>query len=449
MMKKLFYVLVFLFFWQKISAQSSILQSYINQGLESNLSLKQENLELQKALKSIDIAKSNLFPKISFSPNYTLAAGGRRLDFPIGDLLNPVYSTLNQLTKTNNFPQVENVSQLLAPNNFHETKFVIQYPIFNPDIKNNIALQKEILQSEYAKKKYLEYELKHNIEHAYYQYLQSLEAIKIYENSRGVLLDINALNQKLLSSHVILKDVVLSSEYDLEKLEQQIVEAKKNNVLAKAYFNFLINRSLEEPVEADTVLISSLPLVNQLKTYTQSAYENRPEFDQINSGKRINQSLLNLQQKNAKLPQVFVGANTGFQGFGYNLSGQAYLIAQLGLNWDLFHGYEKKHKIEQTKISTEILNVKLEETKNQLQLQVLQNYKELQASISNLGSLKGGIEKTQKIYDLVNSRYKNGNAIFMEVSKAQNDLLIAKLTESLNKYDIWVKYADLKKVSGM
>jgi hypothetical protein len=37
----------------------------------------------------------------------------------------------------------------------------------------------------------------------------------------------------------------------------------------------------------------------------------------------------------------------------------------------------------------------------------------------------------------------------MEVSKAQNDLLIAKLTESLNKYDIWVKYADLKKVSGM
>jgi len=229
-MKKLFYVLAFLFFWQKISAQSSILQSYINQGLESNLSLKQENLELQKALKSIDIAKSNLFPKISFSPNYTLAAGGRRLDFPIGDLLNPVYSTLNQLTKTNNFPQVENVSQLLAPNNFHETKFVIQYPIFNPDIKNNIALQKEILQSEYAKKKYLEYELKHNIEHAYYQYLQSLEAIKIYENSRGVLLDLNALNQKLLSSHVILKDVVLSSEYDLEKLEQQIVEAKKKTM---------------------------------------------------------------------------------------------------------------------------------------------------------------------------------------------------------------------------
>jgi outer membrane protein len=448
-MKNLLKILVFTCFSQSLAAQSAILQSYINLGLESNLSLKQENLELQKALKNIDIARANLFPKISFSPNYSLAAGGRKLDFPIGDLLNPVYSTLNKLTSTNNFPQVENVSQQLAPNNFHDTKFAIQYPIFNPDIKNNIALQKEILQSEYAKKKYLEYELKHNIEHAYYQYLQSLEAIKIYENSRGVLLDLNILNQKLLANHVILKDVVLSAEYDLEKLDQQITEARKNSVLARAYFNFLINRSLEEPVEADTVLISSLPLTNELQSYVASAYENRPEFDQINSGKRVNQSLLYLQQKNAKLPQVFVGANTGFQGFGYNLAGQAYLVAQFGLSWDLFHGYEKKHKIEQTKISTEILNVKLEEVKSQMRLQILQKYKELQASVANLSTAKGGIQKTQKIYDLVNSRYLNGNAIFMEVSKAQNDLMIAKLSESLIKYDIWLKYADLKKASGL
>lgn len=448
-MKKLSILLVLAFVWQNTFAQSSILQTYINQGLESNLSLKQENLELQKALKSIDIAKSNLFPKITFAPTYSLAAGGRRLEFPIGDLLNPVYSTLNKLTNTNNFPQVENVNQQLAPNNFHDTKFAVQYPIFNPDIKNNIALQKEILQSEYAKKRFLEYELRHNIEHVYYQYLQSLEAIKIYGNSKSVLQDLNVLNQKLLANHVILKDVVLTSEYELEKLEQQIIEAKNNNDLAKAYFNFLINRSLEEPILADTSLIQSLPIVSDLGFYSQASFSNRPEFDQINSGKRINQSLLNLQEKNAKLPQVFIGANTGFQGFGYSFSNQAYLVAQLGLTWDLFHGYEKKHKIEQTKISTEILNVKLEEVKSQMQLQVVQKYKELQASISNLTSAKGGIEKTQKIFDLVSSRYKNGNAIFMEVSKAQNDLLIAQLTESLIKYDIWVKYADLKKVSGI
>ena len=68
-----------------------------------------------------------------------------------------------------------------------------------------------------------------------------MEAIKIYESSKTVLEDLNALNQKLLANHVILKDVVLTSEYELDKLEQQLIEANKNNDLARAYFNFLIN----------------------------------------------------------------------------------------------------------------------------------------------------------------------------------------------------------------
>ena len=83
---------------------SPILESYIQEGLKQNLGLQQERLELLKSAENITQAKANFMPKVTFNPNYTLAAGGRRLEFPIGDLLNPVYSTLNQLTKTNNFP---------------------------------------------------------------------------------------------------------------------------------------------------------------------------------------------------------------------------------------------------------------------------------------------------------------------------------------------------------
>jgi hypothetical protein len=47
--------------------------------------------------------------------DYFMAGGGRTVDFPVGDLLNPVYTTLNQLTGGNNFPQVTNQSILLNP----------------------------------------------------------------------------------------------------------------------------------------------------------------------------------------------------------------------------------------------------------------------------------------------------------------------------------------------
>jgi|GWRWMinimDraft_6_1066014.scaffolds.fasta_scaffold01632_1 outer membrane protein len=447
-MKKL---ILFILLWKittSINAQSKILDQYITSGIENNLSLKQEKLELNKAMKSIEIAKTSLFPRITFAPTYTLAAGGRRLQFPIGDLLNPVYNTLNKLTQSSSFPQVENVDELLAPNNFHDTKISLQYPIFNSDIKYNIALQKELLQTEYAKKKTLEFEIKHSIEIAYFQYLQAVEAIKIYEQSRGILQQVDQLNRKLVDQKVALKDVLLTSEYEITKLEQQIMVAQKNKDLAKAYFNFLLNKDLSEEIVIDSSLTNTLPIFPDLAILNENALVFRPEFNQINSGLKVNDANILLQQKNAKLPQVFVGGNMGFQGFGYTFTNQAYALAQFGISWDLYHGNEKKHRVQQSKISKSILELKKEELKKQILLQVNQNFRELQASVSNYHSTKGGIEKTQKILEIVNSRYKNGNAIFVEVSKAQNDDLISKLSESLAKYDVWVKFANLKKVSG-
>lgn len=448
-MKKLILaIFVFLTFLYS-KAQSLILDNYIKEAIESNSSLKQQDLELQKALKAIDIAKSSLFPKIAFNPNYTLAAGGRRLEFPIGDLLNPVYSTLNALTKTNSFPQVENVSELLAPHNFHDTRFSFQMPLFNADIKNNIAIQKQILTTEQSKRRFLAFELKSNTESAYYQYLQANEALEIFEQSIILRKQFVALNEKLVINQVALKDALLSAQYELSKLEQQFLEAQKNKEVARSYFNFLLNKDLNAPIEIDSIFIKKLPVFGKLAFYQEWAQDNRPELDQINAGKEVNLALLNLQQKNEKLPQVFLGGNTGFQGFGYKFNNQAYLVTQFGLNWDIFRGFEKKHKIAQTKIEGNILDEKQKQIKQMIELQVKMKYLETQAALSNLKPVEDAIAKSEKILELTESRYKNYNALIIEVNSAQNELLVAKLSASLARYSVWNKYADLKKASGL
>ena len=131
----LIYVLIF--DTQRIRAQSSILEKYIQHGLANNLALKQENFSIQKSLASLEEAKGLFMPQVSFIANYTTARGGRSIAFPVGDLLNPVYSTLNQLTGTSNFPTIANVNEQFLPNNFHETKIRIIQPLFNSDIYYN------------------------------------------------------------------------------------------------------------------------------------------------------------------------------------------------------------------------------------------------------------------------------------------------------------------------
>ena len=118
------------------SHAQSILDGYVQEGLQSNLALRQESLEVKRVAESLVQARALFYPRLTFNPTYSLAAGGRRLQFPIGDLLNPVYGTLNKLTGAERFPtNLENVDELLAPTNFHDTPVSVQYAIFNYDIQ--------------------------------------------------------------------------------------------------------------------------------------------------------------------------------------------------------------------------------------------------------------------------------------------------------------------------
>lgn len=447
-MKKAILLLALCPFVAFSQVSSPTLESYIQEGLKHNLSLQQESLEIAKAQENVKQAKANFSPKITFAPTYTVAAGGRRLSFPVGDLLNPVYTALNNLTNTNVFPQVENVNELLAPNNFHDTKFSFQYPIFNTDIRYNLLIQRDLLTAQEARKRIIENEVRYNITIAYLQYMQTLEAQKIFNTSRIVLSDFVKLNEKLVTNNVATKDVIYSAEYEVSKLDQQVAAMDKNRYTAQAYLNFLMNRDFGTDIIADTVFLDMNTQVN-VADMRQQSIVNRQEVSQLKANIQASQSAIKLQEMNAMRPQVFVGGTTGFQGTGYTFKNQAYVIGQVGLSWDVFHGHEKKSKIQQAKIQKNLLETKLEEVQKQIQLQVSQAYFELEAAQRTLPTAKDGTVKAEKYFKVVDSRYRNGQAILVEYLRAQNEVITAKLQETLTKYDILLKKAMLDKVAAV
>ena len=432
-----------------VAQQSAILNTYVQEGISSNHALKQQSLEIEKTLEAIQIARSNYFPKLTFNPTYTVASGGRRIEFPIGDLLNPVYGTLNQLTGSQAFPQVNNETILFAPNNFQETKVSFQLPLFNADIKNGMLIQQKMAASAEVKKRVLAHEIAYQIEVAYLQYLQALEAIKIYEESESFLTDYLQFNERLVKNDAALNDVVYASEYELSKLEGKRAEADKNVLVAAAYFNFLLNKSYDSPIIVDSMLLYQIPKLPNIADVHTSTLASRPELDQLKAGTEILDAQLHYQEKNALLPTAFIGGSTGFQGFGYSFKQQAFVIAQVGLNWELFHGYEKKHKIQQTRIDQLVLESKLSETEQQLKMQATQAYYELAASQKTLDAAITSEQKSRQLLEIVQKKYKNNTALYIEVFKAQNDTETANLQVSLARFDLLLKEAKLRYVSGL
>ncbi len=438
---------------QENSSSSAILDRYIEEGLAGNLLLKQEKLEVSKALQSLRQARALFYPQVTFSPTYSVAFGGRRLAFPVGDMLNPAYTALNELTGSDRFPtDIQNVNELLAPHNFHDTKVSFQYSLYNPEIKYNYLIQNSLLSAAEARFDVVAAEIRYAVAEAYYGYLKALKIQEIYKASRATLVELVRLNSRLADNNVVTKDAVLSAEYELSSADREGVEAEKNVSIAKAYFNFLLNRDLEEEIAADT-LVGKSPFTlsgqSDLQQLISLSLTGRPELKQLDYSLLAAKQGRQLQEKAAALPSLFIGGNAGFQGYGYRFKDQEYLVAQLGLRWDLFKGYEKKARISQAHIQEDMLRIRQTEASRRIMLEVTQAYYALRASEEGLKMAGASAEKARAYYVVVDSRYRNQNVLLLEYIKAANDWQAARVQQVLARYEFLTRQAHLERVTGL
>ena len=252
-MPRPFFLLLLFVFLQRpmLRAQTSItpspgiLDGYIHTGLDSNLALRQRNFDLQRARLDLQRARSLFYPQAGFSSQYTLADGGRTQSIPVGDLLNSVYSTLNQLTGSNRFPQVANQSVQFLPNDFQDTKMEISLPLLNPDLNHNRQVSGELINARQADVDIYRRELVRNIRQAYYQYLQAGKAVEIYHNALELVKENRRVSEKFVENRMATKEIVLRAQAQVSQVEVLPDRARQRtwtSATPPRYFNFLLNR---------------------------------------------------------------------------------------------------------------------------------------------------------------------------------------------------------------
>ena len=424
----------------------SVLDQYLRQGVESNLQLQQETLNYQRSVEGLAVARSYFMPNLLVNANYTLAGGGRTIQFPVGDLLNPVYATLNQLTGSERFPQITNVNEQLAPNNFHETTLRVIQPIFNPDIYFGYKAQKELVTVQQAQKLAYENELKYNILAAYYQYWQTEDALRVIENGQRILQEALRVNKKLVSTEKATRDAVYNTEYEISQLQQQHTEMQKNRDVGQAYFNFLLNRPLGEPILKDTLALAASSPTGQDVTALQTlALQQRQEIKQLQNALRANEQLLALNRSSAA-PRVVAVGDAGYQGFRYTFDNtQDYWLVQFRLTWDIFKGGEKRARTQQARIDYQVMENKLAQTRQQIEWQVIQAYRTLQAAEQSYQTAQAGAVSAEKTFQIMQAKYREGQAILLEFLDARNRITTAGLNVSIARYELLRAQADLQK----
>ncbi len=424
-----------------------MLEQYVKQGVASNLQLQQEQLQYQRSVEGLSLARSYFMPSVGINATYTLAGGGRFLQFPVGDLLNPVYATLNQITGSDRFPQIANVNEQLAPNHFHETTLRVTQVLFNPDVYFGYKAQKELISVQQAQKQAYGNQLRYSILEAYYQYWKAEEALQIFDQSIVILNEALRVNRSLVASDKATREVVLNTEFEVSRVEQQRTDMIKNRDVAQGYFNFLLNRPLQEQILKDSLALAVVPeAAADLTALQAQAVQQRQELKQVQSALRANEQLVALNKNSALLPKVLAVGDAGYQGFGYSFDNtQDYWLVQFRLAWDIFKGGEKRARTQQAKIDYQLMENRVAQTRQQIEWQVIQSYRALQAAEENHRTTLAGVRSMEKSFQLAQARYREGQAILLEFLDAQNKLTTARLNQSIARYELLRAQADLQK----
>lgn len=425
--------------------QDSMLDKYIREGFDNNLSLKQKELDYRKSIQFLNQARAQFYPNISFNARYSLTDGGRTIDFPVGDLLNPVYTTLNQLTQSQQFPQIDNEEIYFLRPREQETMLSLRQPVFHSDIWFNYKIRKELSDAASIGIDVYRRELVNEIKTAYYNYLKTIHALELFEQTLDVVNENLRVSESLFTNDKVTADAVYRSRAELSKVEQQMAEAEKFNESATAYFNFLLNKPLESKIEVNdsNIMIDSL-LLNATSS-SEIAVRNREELHQLREYLQASAYNVKLNKFN-HAPTLSLGVDYGIQGETYEFSDKAdFLFASVVMQWKIFHGMETKSKIRQASIEQDMLEKKNREVQNQIRLQVIDAWYDVTTSEKAVISARAQSQSATKAFEIIRKKYNLGQTSLLEFTNARSDMTNAGLNMILSSYDYKISQAELER----
>jgi len=475
------------------SNEQAILEQYIQTGLESNLAIKQKQSSYQKSIQALKEAKGMFYPAISLSARYSVAHGGREIDLPIGDMLNPVYENLNMINQhlsqigaispgqINQYPLIDNETiNFLRPTE-HETKLRLMQPLFNPSIYYNHKIKEELTQVEKHNLDAYKRHLVAEIKQAYYQYLQTIELSESLLKNKQLVRENIRVNQRLVENDKQTIENVYKAQEELAKIEQEIAVATEKQKSAAAYFNFLLNRPLLDKIRVpetsslDTLINpkdtlhnilnrssgntqiktdASMPATDNaqriiIDTLQSNAHVNREEINKLRDYIHVKSYQQSLYEGN-KLPTLSTVVDYGFQGSSYEFNmEQDFVLASVVLKWKLFKGFQNRAKIEQAAIEKAILEEQYEELKSKIDLEIINAFYELESAYSAVIEAQKQLKTSSQVYKLVKKKYQLGQIPYVRMLEARTSFFNGKKNLIMKKTAFKMKYAKLERVAGL
>jgi outer membrane protein TolC len=425
-----------------------VIDGYVRESLVSNLSLQSESLEVERNLALLDAARARFLPEVGLAARYTRADGGREIDVPLGSLLNPVYSTLNDLLAAQGqpgrpFPPIGDQTIKFQREREQDTRVTLRQPIYAPAIPAAVRAQQAALEASEFGRVAVARRLKRDVTVAYLDWLKATKTVDIVQASLSLLEENLRVNDSLFRNGKITQDQVLRARAELLAVVQQLREARNGQSQARSYVNFLRNRPLDDELTPAAIEGEIARTVHDLGSLRTAALTNRPELEQLNRAARAAESRVQLARADLK-PTLSLGVDAGTQGEEYEFGrGRNFAMVSLVLNWQFFDGGANRAEARSARAEARQATTRRDEIALQIQLEVQQALDRLETTSDSLATAQARAEAARAGFRIAGRKRDEGVINQVEFIDSRSSLTGAELNLNVTLFDLLARQAEL------
>ena len=425
-----------------LHAQSRALDEDVALGLKQNLGLRQEELAVQRSGAALREARGLFLPTATLNARHT-DVRGRVIDF--GEFINPVYSTLNQLTGTSNFPTDVELRLPLR----QETSVRLAQPVFQPAMIAGYRAAGAVRDAQEATRDSRVHAVAAEIRSAYLQHAKARRLAELRGSTRLLLEEQVRVISRLIEAGRATPDALSRARAELSDVIQREAEARQLVEASAQSFNMMLGRSLTDTVVVEAESALAFGVTPSLDDAIASGTGRRAELRALGAAERAAVAQRRAAQSNY-LPNLAVALDYGVQGNDYRFSRDVdFTTVSVVASWNLFNGGRDAARAEQAGLEARRLALQGEDAKRGVELQVRLAWQAAEVARAGIATAEDQRVAAARTHELVRRRAEEGLATPLELSQARTQLTAAELNAVFTSYDYYLRRVELDRAAAL
>ena len=330
----------------------------------------------------------------------------------------------------------------------------INQMIFNGSYFVGLAASKALIELSEKQTVRAKVDIIESVNKAYYVVLNTKERLSLVNSNLDRI-------ESLLNDTEILYENGFVEKLDVDRikvsynnLNAEKIKAERLYDLSLSVLKFQIGFPVYDKLSVKGSIEDVILSVNEYDIQSFD-YSDRIEHSILNTNKRLKSYDLK-NNRSQFLPQIYANLS-----YGYNTSSSEYDLFFNSNRWKnygtvglqvivpIFDGFNKRSKINRSKIVVQQVENQIKFLERSIDLQINQNYIELKNAIESLNISKDNLVLANEVYNVSEKKYKEGVGSNLEVLDSNNALKTAQTNYYNAYYQAIISKINLEKTLGI